>query len=243
MRSDAVHRVLEDELAAARRRRGGQPPQVLDIGGGSGVWAVPLAATGCVVTVIDPSPNALAMLQRRAEEAGVVEWVTPVQGDTDALSGLHPTGSADLVLAHGLLEYVEDVGASLRTMIAATAPGGALSVLAANRYAAVLGRALAGRLPEALSLYQAAEGRLADSADPVQRRFDADSLSAALNGAGVSVELVQGQGVLSDLVPGSAVETNPRALEAMLELERLSAAQPPMRDIASRLHAIARVAH
>ena len=62
MRPDAVQRVLDAELTAARERRGGEPPRVLDVGGGSGVWAVPLAAAGCVVTVVEPTPNALATL-------------------------------------------------------------------------------------------------------------------------------------------------------------------------------------
>src|SRR5687767_9946688 len=66
MRPDAVHRVLDAELTAARDRRGGEPPRVLDVGGGSGVWAVPLAVAGCTVTVVDPSPDALATLHRRA---------------------------------------------------------------------------------------------------------------------------------------------------------------------------------
>ncbi|NUT51716.1 MAG: SAM-dependent methyltransferase, partial [Saccharothrix sp.] len=52
MRPDAVHRVLDAELTAARDRRGGEPPRVLDVGGGSGVWAVPLAVAGCAVTVV-----------------------------------------------------------------------------------------------------------------------------------------------------------------------------------------------
>ena len=88
MRPDAVRLALDTELAAVRRRHA-EPPRVLDVGGGSGVWAVPLAAAGCLVTVVDPSPNALATLQRRAVEAGVADHVTAVQGDSDALSELH----------------------------------------------------------------------------------------------------------------------------------------------------------
>src|SRR3954454_16482582 len=74
MRACAVHRALETEVAAARLRLGAAP-RVLDVGGGSGVWAVPLARAGCLVTVVDPSPNALATLHRRATEAGVQESV------------------------------------------------------------------------------------------------------------------------------------------------------------------------
>src|SRR6266545_6527056 len=149
MRLDAVRRALDTELAAARQRRAGESPRVLDVGGGSGVLAVPLAVSGCKVTVIDASPNALATLHRRAEEAGVSDRITAVQGDSDALGSLVPAGAADLVLAHGLLEVVEDPKVTIAAMAEAVTPGGAVSVVVANRYAAVLHRALAGRLGDA----------------------------------------------------------------------------------------------
>lgn len=241
MRPDAVHRVLEAELADARRRRG-QPPAVLDVGGGSGVWAVPLASGGCTVTVVDPSPNALAMLQRRAADAGVADRITALQGDTDALSAVSPPGGADLVLGHGLLEVVDDVPASMRALVAATRPGGAVSVLVANRYAAVLARALTGRVSEALRLFRHPDGRLdGSSGDTLQRRFDVDGLRAALTDAGLAVEIIQGQGTLSDLVPGSVLDSSAGAADALAELELAAAAQPPLRDIATRLHAVGRV--
>src|SRR5690554_234593 len=108
MRSDVVHRVLETELADARRRHAGEPPSVLDVGGGSGVWAVALASEGCAVTVVDTSPNSLATLRRRAADAGVGDRIEAVQGDTESLDQVTPRGGADLVLGHGLLEVVDD---------------------------------------------------------------------------------------------------------------------------------------
>lgn len=241
MRSDAVQRALEAELVDARRRRSGRSPQVLDVGGGSGVWAVPLASSGCAVTVVDTSPNSLATLQRRAEDAGVADRVTAVQGDTESLHAVTPPTGADLVLGHGLLEVVDDPVAALAALAAATSEGGAVSVLVANRYAAVLGRAMSGRLDEALQLFRDPAGRLDGAADPLLRRFDIQDLSRTLEEAGLSVECIQGQGAFSDLVPGSVVENNPGAAEALTELERAAANQPPLRDIATRLHVIARV--
>ena len=44
---------------------------VLDIGGGTGGFAVRVAELGHRVRVVDPSPDALAALDRRAKESGV----------------------------------------------------------------------------------------------------------------------------------------------------------------------------
>ena len=62
---DAVRALLPDSEASL---------DVLDVGGGTGGLAVPLAALGHRVTVVDPSPDALAALARRASESGVASF-------------------------------------------------------------------------------------------------------------------------------------------------------------------------
>ncbi|MGB3442808.1 MAG: class I SAM-dependent methyltransferase [Actinophytocola sp.] len=238
MRPDAVRLALDTELTAARRRRGGEPPRVLDVGGGSGVLAVPFAAAGCVVTVVEPNPNALATLSRRAADAGVHDRITAVQADSDALGEVVPAGSADVVLAHGLLEVVDDPKNTVAAMADAVAPGGVVSVLVANRTAALLHRAVAGRLAEAAALADDPAGILPE--EPLLRRFDTDGLVALLTDAGLTVELVQGHGVLSELVPGSVLQQDTSAQDALAALELKLAPTAPLRDIAARLHAMAR---
>lgn len=238
MRPDAVRLALDSELTAARRRRGGEPPRVLDVGGGSGVLAVPFAAAGCAVTVVEPNPNALATLSRRAADAGVRDRLTVLQTDSDALGQVVAAGSADVVLAHGVLEVVDDPKNTVAAMAEAVAPGGVVSVLAANRVAALLHRAVAGKLTEAAALLDDPAGRLAE--ESLLRRFDSDGLVALLTDAGLTVELVQGHGVLSELVPGSVLQQDPSAQDALAALELRLAPTAPLRDIAARLHVVAR---
>jgi S-adenosylmethionine-dependent methyltransferase len=232
MRPDPVRRVLDAELTAARSRRGG-PPRLLDVGGGSGVLAVPLAAAGADVTVVEPSPNALATLHRRAADAGVAERITAVQGDSDALDHLVAPGF-DLVIAHGVLEFVDDPKLTVAALSAAVTPGGAVSIVVANRFAAVIQRAITGKLTDARNLLE----NPTPAGEP--HRFDTVSLRALLDDAGLTVHQVLGLGTLTDLIPGSVLESTPGASDTLAALEAVAAVTPPLRDIATRLHALAR---
>ncbi|HYH32690.1 MAG TPA: class I SAM-dependent methyltransferase [Pseudonocardia sp.] len=235
-----VHRAIAAEVTRVRDRNPQRPPRVLDVGGGSGAWAVPLARLGCAVTVVDYSPNALAALHRRARDAGVHELVTPVQGDVDALAEVAPPGGADLVLGHGLLEVVDDAAAAVAALTTATAAGGAISVLVAGRYAAVLSRTLAGRLAEARAVLTDPDGRFGAD-DALRRRLDAGALRALLEASGaLRVELLQGDGVLDGWTPGPVRDCGPAAAREVVELENLAAAATPLLDVAARLHALAR---
>jgi S-adenosylmethionine-dependent methyltransferase len=212
---------------------------VLDLGGGSGVSAVPLAELGHRVTVLDASADALATLQRRAADAGVAERVTAVQGDVERLPAAVPTGAYDLVLCHGLLEVVDSPAATLAAVAGALRAGGCASVLAAGRAAAVLARALGGRVADALRMVADPAGR-SGAGDGMLRRFDADGLGALVTAAGLRVESVHGVRVVADLVPGVVLDGQPGAVDALRELEFAVAALPPYRDIAAQLHVLAR---
>jgi SAM-dependent methyltransferase len=211
---------------------------VLDLGGGSGVSAVPLAELGHRVTVLDASADALATLQRRAADAGVADRVTPVQGDVERLPADVGAGVYDLVLCHGLLEVVDSPAETLRSVAGALRPGGCASVLAAGRAAAVLARALGGRLADAARIVADPAGRSGD-ADGLLRRFDSAGLRELIAAAGLRVEAVHGVRVVADLVPGAVLD-RPGAAEALRELETALAGLDPYRDAAAQLHVLAR---
>ncbi|MDD7925453.1 class I SAM-dependent methyltransferase [Actinomycetospora chibensis] len=237
---DVVARTLRVELTAARSRRGGAAPRVLDVGGGSGTWAVPLAADGCEVTVVDSSANALAVLRSRARESGVAGGVRAVQGDVDALADVVAEAEADLVLGHGLLEYVDDPAEACRALALATVPGGALSLLVAGRFAAVLSRVVAGRLEEARRVLVDPSGRWGAN-DPLRRRMDVEEIRTLVEVDGqLSVERVQGHRVLADLVPDGVLDSGGAVPDPLAELEDIAAGTPPLRDMASQLHVLAR---
>jgi hypothetical protein len=115
-------------------------------------------------------------------------------------------------------------------------PGGAASVLVANRAAAVLARAMSGQLATAAALLADPDGR-AGARDTLRRRFDLESATALLVKAGLAVEQVHGVRVVADLVPGTVLE---RDHEALAEFELATAALAPFRDVASQLHLLAR---
>jgi len=216
------------------RRELDRPLTVLDVGGGTGGFAVPLAQAGHTVTVVDASPDALAALTRRAADAGVV--LTAVQGDADGLADLVAPGTVDLVLCHSLLEVVDDPGKAVDALAATLRPGGAASVLVASRAAAVLAKAIGGHIAAASVLVASPDGR-GDLRDRLRRRFDAGSATALLSSAGLEVEAIHGVRIVADLVPGTVAESEHEALQAF---ELAVASVPPYRDIATQLHLLAR---
>ncbi|MFC7548434.1 methyltransferase domain-containing protein [Plantactinospora sp. GCM10030261] len=232
IRTAVVWEVLRQELD----RHAGRSLSVLDIGGGTGGFAVPLAEAGHRVAVVDASPDALAALTRRAAEAGVADRVRAAQGDADALGDLVEPASVDLVLCHSVLEVVDDPVPVAAALAAALRSGGAASVLVAGRAAAVLARATSGHLAAAAAVLTDPDGR-AGPRDTLRRRFDADGATALLRAAGLAVEQTHGVRVLADLLPAAAADGDPGTL---LDLELAAAARPPYRDIAAQLHLLAR---
>jgi SAM-dependent methyltransferase len=213
-----------------------EPLDIVDVGGGTGGFAVPMAEQGHRVTVVDPSPDALAALERRARDAGVE--VRAVQGDAVGLLDVIRKNSADLVLCHGLLEQLDDVESGLAALVQAMRPGGALSVLAANRNAVVLARAVAGRFGEARHALDDFAGRWG-AGDPLLRRFTELQLVELLTGSGLTVGEVHGVRTFADLVSGGLIDSEPEAHEALLELEAATADLPEFRAIAAQLHVLA----
>ena len=213
---------------------GSSEQRVLDIGGGTGGFAVRLAGLGHRVTVVDPSPDALAALARRADEDDVADRITGLQGDLGNLPELAPD-EVDLVLCHGVLGLVDDPAAALATITSVLRPGGALSLLVNQRHAAVLARAMAGHFVQAREILEGDQS----VRDRGERRFTAEELAQLLGIAGFTTTSTHGIRVFADLVPSSLLDLEPGASAALLDLERAVAVRPEYLTLASQLHVLA----
>lgn len=238
-RSAARTAVVWEALCDALGRAAGPDgvARVLDIGGGTGGLAVRAAGLGHDVTVVDPNPDALAILARRADENGVADRVTAVQGDLGTLAdlGAVPDGGADVVLCHGVLEIVDDVDSALAAIGGALRPGGVLSLLVGQRHAAVVTRAMAGHFAQALAI-------LEDPGSPgagTGHRFTADEVTTMLDAAGFDTDAMQAVRVFVDLVPSSLVDLEPGAAERLVALEHAVANRPEYLPLATQIHTLA----
>ena len=231
-RTAAVWAALDPVVGA------GTPLRVLDVGGGSGMFAVPLARLGHDVTVVDPSADALATLRRRADTAGVGDRVRGIQGDGDLLHEVLPSAGTegyDLALCHYVLEVVDDPAVTLQEIANALRPGGQVSLATANRAGAVLGRAVAGHPVEALALLEDRDPAPRRARRPARRRFTPEDLLALVEDAGLQPGTWRGVSVVADLLD----VTSGADPEAVRRLELALAGSSPYRDVAAGLHLLA----
>ncbi len=244
VRTEVMWQSVLDAVEAASGAGGSL--DVLDLGGGTGGDAVRLARLGHRVTVVDPSPDALAALDRRAAEADLDApehpegVVTGVLGDTTDLVEHVTPESFDLVVCHGVLEHVDDPGQALSAVAAALRPGGYVSVVVAGRLAAVVARALAGDFGEAQSLFQS-DAESWDLRTSGPRRFVADEVTSLLSSHGFVPVQTNALRVFVDLVPSALVDVEPGARDRLFALERLVRTAPDLTALSGGLQSIARL--
>jgi S-adenosylmethionine-dependent methyltransferase len=203
---------------------------IVDLGGGTGGLAADLAGLGHRVTVVDPSPDALASLQRRAAEAGLTGRIRGLQGDAGDLVRLVGRQAADVVVCHRVLEVVDSPVDALAAAMQVLRPGGVLSLLVSQRHAVVLTQALAGHVALARRAF-------ADLA-----RFDHDQVVALVQRAGFTVLATHGVGAIADHVPEAVVEAEPGAAAELAALESEISQDPAFRALAPMVHVFAQAA-
>jgi S-adenosylmethionine-dependent methyltransferase len=242
-RTAIVRDILGTVISALAAQTGRARLDILDAGGGTGGFAVPLAGLGHSVTVIDPSPDSLAAAERRAAEMSVP--LSVVQGDVADLAMVAGQARADLVLCHSVLEYVDSPADAMGSIAQVLRPSGAVSVLAASSVAAVIHRALAGRFDDARRLLAAIgsgsgepAGEEAEPGALPPRRFTLAAVVGLIEGAGLRPGSAHGVRIFADLVPGVFADADPGAADALLALEQAASAHPAFHDLATQFHIV-----
>jgi len=170
------YRVAAETLARTCASLGPGPLRVLDVGGGDGGDATPLADAGHDVTVLDQSEELLTQARSRAGLATLCS-------DLDDLPALG-LGTFDLVLCHNVIQYRPDTASVIRVLASVVADGGAISLMAPNPPAEVLAAAIRRTdLHEAAELVDAQTIRTKTFNEHV-RRVSTEEATDALGDAG-----------------------------------------------------------
>ncbi len=125
--------------------------QILDAGGGMGQIARWLAAMGHQITLCDLSAEMLALAERENQSAGLQERISLLHSPIQELP-CHLAGrSFDLVLLHGVIEWMAEPAEAITAVIPMLNSGGAMSLLFFNRNKLFLKWGINGQVESALA--------------------------------------------------------------------------------------------
>ncbi len=211
------------------------PASILDVGGGAGHQAIPLARRGYRVTLVDPSAAMLARAFRSldSEQADVRARIRLIESTGEAAPTILHASDFDLVVCHAVLPYVADPATLLDAVATLTRPGGVVSLVAKNADSLAMRPALEGRFDDAVDAFDATQdvGGLGVSTR-AHRLRDLIELFAAR-----SIRVVTWYGVrvftdhVGELTPGADIE-------AILSAEFEAGRRDPYRRVARLLHVI-----
>lgn len=212
------------------------PAAVVDVGGGAGHQALPLARDGYEVTIVDPSPAMLARARDllTGEPDAVRDRVTLVQAAgldaPDAVGGR--TFAA--VLCHGVLMYLDEPGPFVAALAELADHGGVVSIAAKNQQCLAVRPALAGRWADALAAFDA--DRQINGLDLDTRADTVDGLSVLLTENGVEPVAWYGVRLFTD---GWTTDRAPLDREDdVLAVELEASRRDPYRQLSRLFHLV-----
>lgn len=211
--------VVEETLRRQVLELGGGPLRVLDVGGGDGRDAVPLATAGHHVTIVDPAPQWLEEARHRAEAAGVGDGIATRTGSLDGLDAVDGLArDFDLVLCHNVVHYRSPGPADAARLAALVRPGGRVSVMAPNPHGRVV-MALTRKGPAAALAELDADTMPSNTFDQTARKVAAEEMGQELIAAGLRVVHRYGARIANDCLADDRPKHDPAYFADLVRLE------------------------
>lgn len=203
------------------------PSRMLDAGGGFGWVAQQLAPLGTEATVVDISPNMLAIGQRQwtdLQQSGQIDWRVQAIQDT--------TGTYPLVCCHAVLEWVEEPETVLTHLCSLVEEGGYLSLMVFNEVALIWKHVLYGRIHKAIS------GEIQGFGNTLtpDHAFTIEQMNGWLTQRGMTVEMVSGVRVFHDYMNPTVRNKLWADQDSFIELELKYSRENAHRQMARYLH-------
>ncbi len=223
------------------------PATVLDVGGAAGRYAIPLAAVGYEVHLIDPVQHLVS--QAIEDSRAAVPLASARIGDARSLAVAD--SSADAVLLFGPLYHLtsrDDRVAALSEARRATRPGGVVLAVGLSRFYPLLEELAAGKpRPPAATAQFLADGQYrnpdGDVAGFTTSYFHRpEDLAAEVADAGLTLDrIVGGTGIAKIALPDLAERLDDQERRAAVtDLLRRTEAEPSLLGFSQNLVAIAR---
>lgn len=214
--------------------------RALDVGGGSGILALPLAALGFEVELLDNSEPMLALAKRAAEAKALSGRISFRHADVNCVSDLFAPSSFHLVVCHNLLEYIEDPLRVLRSLaqLLTRDINSVFSLLVRNRYGEVLKAAIKCHNLELAKAALSAETVVDSLYAQSVRVFDPVEVCNMAEQGGLELLAVRGVRVVADYLDCEALTED--AYKRLLDLELLLGDQPQLAATARYTQIIAR---
>ncbi len=234
------HRVTRENL---RRHL---PPQagslILDAGGGTGIWALELAAWGYEVVLTDISTGMLAQARAKLTAQGLETRVRLVEADIRAMPEL-ADDSFDMIVCQGdPLSYCGDHIAAIAEFARVARAGASVIASVDNRACVLNWLRQSNDLDAMRCLLETGQALTPDEQEAfryVIHAFTADELRSAFESQGFEVESVIGKLCLAHRLDG-LVASDPKIQEQLVELEQMYHADPAYYPWAGHLEIAAR---
>lgn len=145
IQNDIVFSTLKDFLDGRRYR-------ILDAGGGTAFYSIPLAAQGHEVVILDLSKKMLEIAESKAKRLGVIDRVKLQLGDLENIK--QPNESFNVVLCHLSLCYADSPSGALAEFSRVLRRDGILSLIVENKMYFSISEAFKGNITEAIERFK-----------------------------------------------------------------------------------------